>query len=50
MIGSLRGVVQEVHPPFVLLEVAGVGYLVSVIIPTIATVSRRERGEVLYHL
>ncbi|MEK7655997.1 MAG: Holliday junction branch migration protein RuvA [Patescibacteria group bacterium] len=39
MIGSLRGVVQEVHPPFVLLEVAGVGYLVSVSIPTIATVS-----------
>ncbi|MBI4139275.1 Holliday junction branch migration protein RuvA [Candidatus Uhrbacteria bacterium] len=35
MIGSLRGTVREIHPSFVLLEVGGVGYSVSVALPTL---------------
>lgn len=49
MIGSLKGVVSEVHPGFALLDVNGVGYRVNASIPTLAECVQGEERRFYVH-
>ncbi len=49
MIGSLRGLVAELHPDFVLLEVGGVGYRIRATIPTLVTLHAGEETKLYIH-
>lgn len=49
MIGSLRGIVLEIDPPKVLLEVASVGYLVAMSHPSLAGLRAGEEAFVYIH-
>lgn len=49
MIGSLRGMVAEIHPDFLLLEVGGIGYRVRATIPTLVSLRVGEEAKLYIH-